>query len=119
MFMDKMNEIDIKKLNSLFSALYSADTYHPDPERMWKKIFAVRRLKGNSLAVAKRLAAWRELTAREQNLPRKWLLADQALVDIAKRFPESEDEFSAIDKISEKMARRYAEEWLQIIAELT
>ncbi len=117
LFMQKQQQQELARLEELFAGLYKEDTYHPDPERMWKKIFAARRLKGKSLAVAKQLAAWRELTARKQNLPRKWLLADHALVEIAKRFPTSIEEFSAIDKISDKMAKRYSDDWLAILSD--
>ena len=117
LFLQKQQQEDVTRLEELFSILYKPDTYQPDPGRMWKKIFAARRLKGKSLDIAKRLAAWRELTAREQNLPRKWLLADHALVEIARRLPTSIEEFTAIDKISDKMAKRYADAWLEILSE--
>ncbi|MEQ8427366.1 MAG: HRDC domain-containing protein [Gammaproteobacteria bacterium] len=117
LFQEKQQQENAARLEQLFSVLYKPETYLPDPERMWKKIFAARRLKGKSLDAVKRLAAWRELTAREQNLPRKWLLADHALVEIAKRLPTSVEEFTAIDKISDKMARRYASAWMEILSE--
>lgn len=117
LFLQKQNQEDVARLEQLFALLYKADTYHPDPDRMWKKIFAAKRLKGKPLEAAKRLAAWREVTAREQNLPRKWLLADHALVEIAKRMPASFEEFTAIDKISDKMAKRYASAWMEILSE--
>ena len=100
-------------------ALNRSELYEPDPETMWQKIRirAVKNFREPSLTVFKKLAAWRELTAREQNLPRKWLLADHALVEIAKRLPESIEEFTAIDKISEKMAKRYATAWMDILSE--
>ncbi len=109
--------VDVTRLQELFAVLHREETYHPDPERMWKKIFAVRRLKGKPLAIAKKLAAWRELAARKYNRPRKWLLADQALVDIARQRPSTIEELVQIDKISEKMAKRYAKEWFEILAE--
>ena len=116
-FMQQAVDVDVTRLQELFAVLYREETYHPDPERMWKKIFAVRRLKGKPLAIAKKLAAWRELAARKYNRPRKWLLADQALVDIARQRPSTIEELVQIDKISEKMAKRYAKEWFEILAE--
>ncbi len=117
LFMEKAAEVDVARLKESFAVLYKEDTYRPDPDRMWKKIFAVRRLKGKPLAIAKKLAAWRELAARKQNLPRKWLLADQALVDIARQRPATVEELAQIDKVSEKMAKRYGKEWFEILAE--
>ena len=117
LFREQAADDDVTRLQELFAVLYREETYHPDPDRMWKKIFAVRRLKGKPLTIAKKLAAWRELAARKYNRPRKWLLADQALVDIARQRPSTIEELVQIDKISEKMAKRYAKEWFEILAE--
>ena len=61
---------------------------------MWKKIFAARKLKGKQLEIVKQLAAWRERTARQTNRPRKWVIPDHALIDMAKRHPENKTELS-------------------------
>lgn len=114
-FLQKLNDSHLNTLNGQLERLTKAETYQPDPDTMWKKIFAAKRLKGRELEVIKKLAAWRELTARERNRPRKWILADHAMVDMAKKLPENKADFLEIDKISEKMVNRHGDDWLKLI----
>lgn len=118
LFIDKLTQEN--KLNPLieqFSALSKSETYEPDPGRMWKKIFAARKLKGENLEILKHLAAWRELTARELNRPRKWIIPDHALVDMAKNKPDQKEALLEIDKVGEKTVKRHGDALLKIIAE--
>jgi len=114
-FLQKLNDSHRNILTEKSARLTKADTYQPDPATMWKKIFAAKRLKGKPLEVVKQLAAWRELTARERNRPRKWILADHAMVEMAKILPENKAGFLKIDKISEKMINKHGDDWLNLI----
>jgi len=114
-FVEKLKAIeDQSSLNQKLANLIKAETYKPDPDLMWKKMFAAKRMKGKQLDVVKKLAAWRELTARERNRPRKWILADHALIEIAKLLPENKAALLKIDKLGEKTARRHGDDLLQI-----
>ena len=108
---------DQSSLNQKLDNLIKAETYKPDPDLMWKKMFAAKRMKGKQLDVVKRLAAWRELTARERNRPRKWILADHALIEMAKQLPESKSELLKIDKVGEKTVNRHRDDLLKIISD--
>jgi ribonuclease D len=115
MFVEKLKTVeDQTSLNQKLANLVRAETYKPDPDLMWKKMFAAKRMKGKQLAIVKRLAAWRELTARERNRPRKWILADYALIEIAKQMPENKSELLKIDKIGEKTVIRHGDDLLKI-----
>ena len=103
-------------LAARFDVLAEADTYRPDPDRMWKKVYAAKRLRGRSQGQIKKLAAWRETTARKQNKPRQWIVSDQVLIELAKSMPADRHALAAIDGIGDKLIRRYANEWLAIIA---
>ncbi len=70
--------------------------YVPAPETMWQKIRESRKFSGAGLALLQDLAAWRELTARSENQPRKWVMPDQVIIDIARLMPESEQELDSI-----------------------
>lgn len=96
--------------------LNRAELYEPDPESMWKKIRIreAQKFRGQSLAVFKQLAAWREITARRENRPRKWIIKDHALVAIARELPADRESFSRLDGINEKILRRYGNELLAI-----
>ena len=104
-------------LNEQCQVLAESELYAPDPLKMWKKIKAARHIKGKSLAVLKALAAWREVTARQENRPRKWILPDQALVEMARSLPESLDDLSTVKGMSRRVLRNYGAVLLEAISE--
>ena len=97
-------------------ALNRSELYEPDPETMWQKIRirAVKNFREPSLTVFKKLAAWRELTARGKNLPRKWIIKDHALVAIARELPADPEALSRLDDIDARTMKRYGKELLHI-----
>jgi len=56
-------------------------TYRPDPDNVWQRLRGLQRLKSRQLAAVKALAAWRERTAMQSDLPRQWVLKDEVLID--------------------------------------
>jgi len=60
-----------------------------DPETAWERLPRVGQLDPRARAVARELAAWRERTASELDRPVGSILADPALVELAKRQPSS------------------------------
>lgn len=87
-----------------------------DPRRAYLRIRATRRLDGIGRSALRELAAWRELEARERDLPRRTLLADDALLAIAAALPSDAGELAAIQELPVKAASRYADALLPIIA---
>jgi ribonuclease D len=67
-----------------------------DPETAWERLPRVAQLDPRSRAVARRLAAWRERTASEDDRPVGSVLQDAPLVEIAKRHP---GDFSTLSQI--------------------
>jgi ribonuclease D len=65
--------------------------YQIDPDRALYKVKNRNRVKNKNLAVLQQLAAWREKTARKKNLPRKRILHDDTLVEIALKTPQSQN----------------------------
>jgi ribonuclease D len=87
--------------------LTDKELYEPDPQMMWKKIKVAKKLNGEPLERLKRLAAWRELKARQENLPRKWIIGDHALVRIAELCPANLDALIEIKGLDEKFAKNH------------
>ena len=115
-FLKEMAKVeDLGVFNERIANFSRAETYQPDPDSMWKKIYAARKLKGKKLAVVKKLAAWREITARKKNRPRKWILSDHALIGIALSLPETKSDLLKIDRLSEKIVDRYGDIFLEIV----
>lgn len=61
-------------------------TYSMDPYDVWKKI-RVRSPKSRMLAVLRELAAWREITAQNRNIPKGRILRDDVLLELAASSP--------------------------------
>src|SRR5277367_318836 len=68
-------------------ALEDPSLYEPDPADAWKRLRSLHKLPPAMRARAKALAVWREKTARLKNLPRGWVLDDEALFRIAESLP--------------------------------
>ncbi len=52
-------------------------------KKAWNSVKGIKRLSGRKFAIAASLAYWREEKARKADLPRRWLLPDDAILDIA------------------------------------
>ena len=60
--------------------------YNFEPEDAWQRL-KVRNPKKQYLAVLKAAAAWRERTAQEKDIPRRRVLKDDAMYDLAQQRP--------------------------------
>lgn len=76
-----------------------------DPEEAWRRIKAVRQLKGASLGVARTIASWRENRAAELDQPVRFILSDLALVGISQRRPKTPDQLKSVRGVDDRLAR--------------
>lgn len=95
-------------LDSDFEQLTDLQTYDPDEWSLWQKIRGANHLKGVQLAVLQKLAQWRERSAKEKNRPRRWILRDELMVELARRLPETEDALTKIHGWDTSMKRYIA-----------
>lgn len=79
-----------------FAELTNVDTYAPPANSLWKRVKGKQRLKGVHLAILRDLAIWREERAQKINRPRRWVLKDDVMVDIARFAPR---DISGLEKI--------------------
>ncbi len=115
-FVEKLEKLNrLAWLEKDFSELANPERYQPDPEHIWKKIREAKKLKGKKLAVLQKLAAWREITAREKNRPRNWLIRDDAIVDMAQLLPEDLNALTKIKGLQGKFVKNHGVELLKII----
>jgi len=97
MMRDKLTELDrLQWLDPEWQSMTNSELYEKPADTIWKRLRGIDKLKGGRLAVAQQLARWREITARERNLPRNWLLKDDVLLDLAKQMPSSVKELKHI-----------------------
>ena len=115
-FVEKLEKLNrLAWLEKDFSEMTNPDRYQPDPEHIWKKIREAKKSKGKKLAVLQKLAAWREITAREKNRPRNWLIRDDAIVDMAQLLPEDLNALTKIKGLQGKFVKNHGVELLKII----
>ena len=79
-------------------ALSGPSRYTAEPNDAWKRI-RIRRPSRQTLAVLRALAAWRETKARTRNLPRPWVLKNDALVQLAHAMPKSNAELMKLSTL--------------------
>ena len=66
--------------------LESASTYDLHPDDAWTRL-RMRVRKPQELAIMQHVAAWREREARDRNMPRRRVLKDEAVYEIAQQQP--------------------------------
>ena len=76
-------------LNEEMAILTARETYDPHPEDAWKRL-KVRLRKPSELAVVQAIAAWREREARDRNVPRRRVIKDEVITEIAQQQPSDE-----------------------------
>lgn len=94
-------------------------SYEVRPEEQYKRIKRVSALKPRQLGVLMKLAAWRETEAMRRDVPRRWIIGDDALFEIARRAPSTPVELAAIRGVGDKAAREARRGLLDAVREGT
>lgn len=92
-----------------FERIADPATYDVVPEEQWRRIKRASSLDHIGLAVLRSVAAWREREAQKRDLPRRWVLGDESLVEVARRAPVDSASLSAIRGISDQAVGRFSE----------
>jgi ribonuclease D len=98
------------------AALEDPGLYRTDPAAAWRRLRGLGRLRPREQAVARALAGWREQRAIDADKPRGWILADEALYEIATRAPGSVAQLEQIASVPPAVVRRRGEELLALVA---
>ena len=100
-------------LRTDFEALSNIENYTPHAEQSWQRVKGVQKLSGIELAILKELAAWREEQAVQQDKPRRRILADEILIDIARLKPGGISELSSHRGLHSPLVKRYGAELIE------
>ncbi|MGI9211203.1 MAG: ribonuclease D [Methylococcaceae bacterium] len=98
-----------------FDLLMQPSLYENSPEHAWQKVSGVAQLKDGAMLIIRSLAAWRECQAREENVPRNWIIKDELLINLARIKPSSMDDFRLIRGLDERLLKRHGETILRLI----
>ncbi len=98
-------------------ALLDESLYAFDSAGAWRRIKGARQLEGEVLSRLVALAAWREEEARRTNRPRRWILADQGLLDLAREAPSDPEAVARLDSVPPAVARRHGRTLVETMAD--
>ncbi|MDX8407529.1 MAG: ribonuclease D [Mariprofundaceae bacterium] len=92
------------------STLTSIDTYQADDQSVFWRVKGSNRLKGKHLAALRELAAWRERMAKARNIPRRRMVGDEPLLEIARRDKLNTEIMGRMRGINAGLIKRFGEE---------
>ncbi|HET7569023.1 MAG TPA: ribonuclease D [Gammaproteobacteria bacterium] len=105
-------------LNAEAALLGDPALWLPDPQTAWLRVRGQSRLEDAAARGALRaLAAWRERRAMDKDRPRRWILNDDTLLDLAVRMPRSEAELREVGGLDGLLKARQGAALLAAIAE--
>ncbi len=96
----------IEWLEKDFARLADPSFYDVVPEEQWRRVKRVSALNRRQLAVAREVAAWREREAQERDMPKRWVLSDESLIEVSRRMPATEEDLGGIRGVKDKLPRR-------------
>ena len=97
------------------NALLCVDLYKPQPMEMWKRLKPAS-TKPEYLAVLRDLCAWREELAIKKNRPRRYILRDEIILDLAALSPTKESDFDHFRSKKEfSFQHEYAPQVIEVI----
>ena len=98
-----------------FAELSDPSHFRIDERLRYKRLKRMTSLSRRQLAAAREVAAWRELTAQNRNIPRKWVLTDEQVVEACKREPRTIGDLYMVRGIKEKLPIKDARKVLSLM----
>ena len=95
-------------LDPEFEEMCDPSRFQSDERERYKRLKRVGQLSRRQLAAAREVTAWRELTAQKRNVPRKWVITDEQIVEACKREARTIDELFMVRGMREKLGTRDA-----------
>lgn len=100
-----------------FELLTDESRFKEDPRQRYLRLKRCSHLSRRQLSAARELAAWRELKAQQRNIPRKWVMQDEQIVEACRREARTIDELYQVRGMREALPVREAREVAKLMAE--
>ncbi len=91
--------------------------YRREPRSFYSRVKGAARLNRRELAILRVLAAWREEEARRRNKPKKRIVSDDKLIEVARRKPTSIERLSESRGFHRKFVDRNGKIIVELVAE--
>ena len=102
-------------LDAEFAEMSDERTYVADEQERYQRLKHYTQLNRRQMAAAREMAAWREIEARKRNVPRKWVLTDEQIVEACKREPRKIDDLFMVRGVRERITTRDARQLIQLV----
>lgn len=121
MYQDMKSELEKRGrwswIQTDFAKMSDKAEYEMDSTALWKKLRGVQRLKGAALNNADQLCRWREKLAIAKNRPRRWMMKDEDIIDIARFKPATHKDLAQIGNLSAEYVKRHGDAILQVLSD--
>jgi len=101
-------------LDAEFEEMTDPATYIADERERFRRLKHFTQLSRRQMAAAREIAAWREIEARKRNVPRKWVITDEQIVEACKREPRTIDELFMVRGMRERLTTRDARDIIEL-----
>ncbi|MDX1976002.1 MAG: ribonuclease D [Rickettsiales bacterium] len=78
--------------------------YRPDPDNAWKRL-KYGNMRPKNVAILRELAKWREIEAREKNVPRGRIIKDDLLIELAHTAPRKESDILRLRSVDKHLPK--------------
>jgi len=102
-------------LEADFRELVEPRTYEIDARSAWARVKGNQYLKGVELAILQEIAEWRELEAMKSDRPKRWILKDEVMIDLARRRPKDLEALARIRGLEPGVVKRRGERLLELV----
>ena len=103
-------------LDAEFAEMSDPSHYVADERERFRRLKHSTQLSRRQMAAAREIAAWREIEARKRNVPRKWVLTDEQIVEACKREPRKIDDLFMVRGIRERLTTKDARVVVELAA---
>jgi ribonuclease D len=110
--------IELNRLQWLYEDtehLFNENVFKGSLDDAWKRVRGANRLTPKQLSVLHALAAWREHRAMKSNRPRRWILSDVTLLNLARHAPADLASLATIQGMPQKFCKRHGDSLVDAI----
>lgn len=99
-----------------FERMSDPAAYTCSPREQWKRVKRVSSLNRRQLGVAREVTAWRETEAQRRDVPRRWVIGDESIVEVSRRTPATVEQLAEVRGVTDKVGRSALKGLLEAVA---
>lgn len=105
----------LRWLDGEFAAMSDPSTFEKPESELWLKVKKANSLPRRKLVHVQSIAIWRERIAARRNIPRRWVLSDELVIEISRIEPTSTSDLYRIRGTREKLTSAMAKDIVRLI----